>query len=154
MRKSEWFLGLIYLTVLAVLPLAAHWARSGAGPTCANDGSPIEPLYRVRIVNEGREVVFCCIRCAESWIRKEKATPSAVYVTDESSGEEIAASSAHYVRGLLAINRTTGNRVHAFRTASDAEKQARLAGGHVLEAAERPFTSGACPDCEKCCEPR
>src|SRR5437868_12647120 len=102
MRKSEWIVGLVYLGVLTLLPLAGHWARRGAARTCAHDGGRIEPRYRVRVVDEqGRDFEFCCIHCADAWLRNEAATPRAVYVTDETSGEEVEPSSAYFVRSLL-----------------------------------------------------
>jgi hypothetical protein len=143
MRKSEWVIGLVYLGVLAVLPLAGHWARRGADRSCAYDGGKIEPVYRVRIVDgQGRDFEFCCIRCAERWLGREKSAPRAVHVTDEVSGEVVEASRAFFVRSLVVTNAMTGNRVHAFRTARDAENHARASRGRLLDDAERPF--GCC----------
>ncbi len=153
MRKPEWIAGLVYLAVLAVLPVAGHWARQGAEPACAHDGGTIEPRYRVRIVDDrGRDFEFCCIHCAEAWLRGEKARPRAVFVTDETSGEEIEARTAHFVRSLLVTNPTTNNRVHAFRNETDAETHARASHGRLLDGSERPFLESAgstCPNCDQ-----
>jgi hypothetical protein len=149
MRKAEWIVGLAYVGVLAVLPLAGQWARGPAGPTCAHDGGRIDSQYRVRIVDEdGRDFEFCSILCAEQWLHRQKTTPRAVWVTDESSGTEIEAASAFFVRSPQPTTRTTLNRVHAFRKKSDAESHARLLGGRLLDASERPF--GGCPCCPEC----
>jgi hypothetical protein len=151
MRKSEWITGLVYLLVLSVLPLAGHWARSGAERTCAHDGGVIRPEYRVRIVDEhGCDVVFCCIHCAEAWLKQQKANPKAVWVTDETSGEEIEAGSAYFVRSMVVTNSSTLNRIHAFRTESDAEEHARNSAGLMLDNAERPFAECECPACPEC----
>lgn len=140
MRKSEWIAGLAYLAVLAALPFVGHWARHDDGPACAYDGSPIEPAYRVRIVDgHGRDVAFCCIRCAEHWLQSARGAVQSIHVTDERSGEEIDAATAHFVRSLVVTSRTTGNRIHAFRTRTDAEEHARTSSGYLLEDAERPF---------------
>ncbi len=151
MRKSEWITGLVYLLVLSVLPVAGHWARSGAARTCANDGGVIQLEYQVRIVDEhGNDVVFCCIHCAESWLKKQTTKPGAVWVTDETTGEEIDADLAHFVRSLVETNPVTHNRIHAFRSGSDAEKHARQYNGEVLAGADRPFSDGECPVCPHC----
>jgi hypothetical protein len=151
MRKPEWIAGLIYLLVLCVLPLAGHWARSGAAQTCANDGGVIRSEYCVRIVDEyGTDVSFCCIHCAESWLKKQPASPKAVWVTDETSGEEISASSAFFVRSLVETNPVTRNRIHAFRSASDAEKHAKECNGELLDGCDKPFSDGECPVCPHC----
>jgi hypothetical protein len=140
MRKSEWVAGLVYLAVLVALPLAGHWARRGARPTCAHDGGKIELPYRVRIVDDrGRDFEFCCIRCAELWLRGEKKKPRAVFVANETDGDEIDASAAYFVRSLVVTNPTTNNRIHAFRKESDAETHARTCRGRLLDASERPF---------------
>jgi hypothetical protein len=159
MRKSEWITGLAYLLVLAVLPVAGHWARSGAARTCAYDGGAIEPRYRVRIVDEhGRDVLFCCIHCAGAWSKRQETKPKAVWVTDETSGEEIEAESAFFVRSLVMTNPTTRDRIHAFRDESDAREHAERFHGQVLDAAERPFAEccccPACPQCTKSANPR
>jgi hypothetical protein len=139
MRKSEWIAGLVYLLVLAVLALAGSWARRSTEHFCAQDGVRIEPAYRVRILtDQDRDLEFCCIHCAELWLRHEPA-PRTLLVTDEISGAEIDAGAAYFVRSLVVTNPTTGNRIHAFRWLADAEEHARTSQGKVLEASERPF---------------
>jgi hypothetical protein len=150
MRQTEWLAGLVYLLVLGVLPLVGHWARSGAERTCAHDGEVIKPLYRVRVVDDhGRDVVFCCIHCAEAWLQRESTPPKAIWVTDETTGDEIEAASAYFVRSAVVTNPTTLNRIHVFRAESDAEEHARACNGRVLDAAERPFADCECPECAR-----
>jgi hypothetical protein len=132
--------GLVYLGVLAVLPVAGHWLRRDDGPFCAHDGGKIDARYRVRVVDTaGRDHEFCCIKCAEAWLAHEES-PRAVFVTDEVTGQEVEAPSAFFVRGTAATSRVTGNRVHAFRSERDAEEHARL-GGRLLTGSERPFSN-------------
>jgi hypothetical protein len=151
LRKTEWIAGLAYLLALGALPLAGHWSRSGAARTCANDGGVIKREYRVRIVDErGTDVLFCCIHCADSWLRKETAKPKAIWVTDETSGEEINANSAFFVRSLVETNPVTHNRIHAFHSTSDAEKHAQECNGEVLDGSDKPFSDGECPVCPHC----
>lgn len=142
MRKSEWCLGLTYLAVLAALAAWGPLARRGAEPTCAYDGGPIDPLYRVRIVSHERDHSFCCISCAEAWLRTTTSPPQTVLVTDEASGEPIDAQAAHFVRSVVITHPATGNRIHTFRNPRDAEDHARAFRGTLLDHAERPF--GCC----------
>ena len=139
MRRSERIFGWTFIGILVLLAAVGHWARRGAERTCAYDGGKIEPLYRVRFVSEEGDREFCCLRCAELWLRGDKVGPRSVTVTDEASGTEINAAAAHYVRSLVVTNRTTGNRIHAFMNEHDAAEHARSVGGRLLQADERPF---------------
>jgi hypothetical protein len=140
MAKSEWITGFLYVAVLALLPFVGHWARRDAGQTCAFDGSPIEPIYRVQVVDaKGQDRVFCCIGCAQTWLRRQPHAPRFVLVIDEISGTTLDARAAVFVRSLVVTNRVTGNRIHAFRRENDAAEHARAMGGRVLDAAETPL---------------
>ena len=83
--------------------------------------------------------LFCCVRCAEIWLRGQPSPPRAVLVTDEESGEELDASAAWYVRSSVVTTPATGNRVHVFRSRADAERHADAYGGTVLARSEAPF---------------
>jgi hypothetical protein len=140
MAKSEWTVGLIYVGVLALLPVLGYWARRDPRPTCAHNGCKIEPLYRVRVIDaDGRDRAFCCIGCAQAWLRRQSQPPRNIRVTDENSGAEVDAAAATFVRSLVVTNRITGNRIHAFANRSDAESHAQSLGGRILDAAEKPF---------------
>src|SRR4051812_42056978 len=99
---------LAVLVVVVVLALAGTWARRNFAGRCALDGGEIDSLYRVRVVDEhGRSHLFCCIRCAETWLAARGGRPRAVYVTDEASGREITADRAWYVRSSVVTRATT-----------------------------------------------
>jgi hypothetical protein len=105
----------------------------------------------------GDDVLFCCIHCAEAWVKQQTTRPKAVWVTDESSGEEIEATSAYFVRSRVETNPVTRNRIHAFRAESDAEKHARECNGLMLDGPDRPFhecTTPRCPECNKLLNPQ
>jgi hypothetical protein len=103
---------------------------------------PLEPLYRVRIVdNAGQSHEFCCIRCAEIWLQHQAGGSAAVFVTDEASGDEIEAGSATFLRSRVVTMPATGNRTHAYRNRADAEKHAARWQGTILTPPERPFAS-------------
>jgi hypothetical protein len=151
MRRTEWLAGVAYLLALTALSLMGHWTRSSAERTCAHDGEVINPLYRVRIVDDhGRDNVFCCIHCAQSWLQHQSTPLRAIWVTDETSGEEIEAASASFVRSAVLTNPSTLNRIHVFRSPSDAEEHARACNGRLLDATETPFPDGECPACPEC----
>jgi hypothetical protein len=73
------------------------------------------------------------------WQSEHRVLPQAIYVTDESSGQEIDVRSAYFVRSRVAVPPSKGNRIHAFGRRKDAEKHACDFGGRLLEPAETPF---------------
>lgn len=143
--RSSWLVA--GFVVLVGLPLMCHWARISPGERCALDGIDIEPLYRVRIVEDNGQVrEFCCIRCAENWLARKHAvsvrsTARSVWVTDEVSGTELDAAKAVFVRSQVVTNHSTGNRIHAFRSRDDAVRHAEYHNGTVLAGGDRPFSA-------------
>jgi hypothetical protein len=130
------------LTLVAGLPLAGKWLRRHRSSRCALDGLTIEPLYRVRVVEQGESHSFCCVRCAAGWLARRGRQPDAVLVTDETSGAELDARSVFFVHSPVVTNPITGNRVHAFASRAEAEEHARGFGGVVLTGPDRPFGRG------------
>jgi hypothetical protein len=138
--RSRPLLLLAGLVVIVGLPLAGKWVRRQPEPRCALNGLKVEPLYGVRVVDRaGGSLRFCCVRCARRWLARQGGSPEAVYVTDETGGEEIDSRSATFVQSPVATNPITGNRVHAFRDRAAAEEHIRAFGGWVLTGADRPF---------------
>ena len=128
------------LLVVVGLPLAGKWVRGRQGPRCEFDGLPIEPLYRVRVVDRaGHSHSLCGIRCVNLWLARQEAPPDRIYVIDEASGQEMDARSAFFVWSGVVTNPITRNRVHAFREKAAAEEHARSFHGQVLTDDERPF---------------
>jgi len=137
---SNWKIALIGLLAISGLAIVGVSLRRGASRGCALDGAPINPLLRVRAVDRvGQSFEFCCIRCAEIWLRSQHEAPRQVFVTDEVSGLEIDAGKAYFVRSQVATNAATGNRVHTFEREEDAERHANAYGGSILPMAEHPF---------------
>jgi hypothetical protein len=102
---------------------------------------PLVAWYRVRIVDDRQQNhAFCSVRCAEMWLQGKNMPMAEIFVTDESSGEEMLADTAHFVRSLVLTTRVSGNRVHVFRDRADAENHASHWRGTILEDAQRPFT--------------
>lgn len=135
---SRWLL--LGLALSAGLPLVAHWARRDRPAGCALDGVPIEALYRVRVLDrDGHAHDFCGPRCARLWLKRHARPVRAVRVTDETTGAEVDAGAAWYVRSAVATARAVGARVHVFARRADAERHAATFAGTVLEGDERPL---------------
>lgn len=138
-RKNLLYVALGIMLVVGV-PLAGKWLQPHSGERCALDGVAIEPLYRVRLVDQaGKDYPFCCIQCATVWLAQQPTRPRAVFVTDEITGNEIPASEAYFVRSLVVTMPATGNSIHVFKTMADAQRHADAGGGSILTGAERPF---------------
>ena len=138
--NSWWLSGLAGLVIVTVIPVVGHWIRGDREGRCAWDGLEIEPIYQVRIVEKpGVTYQFCCLQCAEFWLKRRGRKPIAIFVTDGASGREIKASNAFYVRSTVATNAVTGDRRHVFRAVEDALKHAKAAHGRQLQGDERPF---------------
>jgi hypothetical protein len=140
-----WRVGLVGLLVVG-LPLLGYWARQHQEPGCALDGAPINPRYRVTVVDgQGRSHEFCCLRCAHLWLARQPAAgpgPAAITVTDETTGQPLDAAEAWYVRSLVVTNPATGNRIHVFGSRAAAESHAANSFGTVLTGEETPFQNG------------
>jgi len=138
--KSWWLSGLAGLVIVTAIPVVGHLIRGDREGRCAWDGLKIEPIYQVRIVEKpGITDQFCCLQCAEFWLERRGRKPIDIFVTDESSGMEIEASDAFYVRSAVATNPVTGDHRHVFRAFEDAKKHAESAHGRQLLGDERPF---------------
>lgn len=130
---------MLLLVIVASVTLLGVESRRGGPSRCALDGIAIDPVYRVRIVEgNGRERVFCCVRCAQLWLAHADSS-SRFFVTDESRGEEIPADEAWFVRSSVITQNSTRNRIHCFKYRADAERHAAAARGRVLSGNERPF---------------
>ncbi|HEV3344891.1 MAG TPA: nitrous oxide reductase accessory protein NosL [Pirellulales bacterium] len=140
MGKRFWWASTLVAVSAVLLPWFGTWSRRQKLPQCALDGIAIVPIYAVEVVDADRQKhCFCCLRCAEYWLAQEPSPPSAVYVTDEVSGQPIDASEAFFVRSPVVTNPVTGNRIHAFEKHSDADDHAAQFRGRLLTAGERPF---------------
>jgi hypothetical protein len=140
MRTSRWGIVLAVLVVAVGLAVLGTSIRRRLPGRCALDGDRIEPLYRVRVVDEaGVSQEFCCIRCAQLWLKSRRGQPVVIYVTDEASGQEIDGQGAFYVRSSVVTKATTGNRIHAFGDQEEAERHAAAARGRILNGQDRPF---------------
>jgi hypothetical protein len=131
--KRLFYVVLLGLCLTVALPVVGTWARRQSGERCALDGAAVDPAYRVRVLDDaGRDKSFCCVVCAELWLKHAGPEPVLIRVTDESSGEEIDARDAVFVRSSVVTRAATGNRVHTFRQLQHAERHVHQFGGAVL----------------------
>lgn len=138
-KRVRWVWLLLASICAAAVPIVAQVLR-GTSPTgCALDGSAIIPIYRVRIQKGDRQFVFCCIRCAQLWARRQSDALDRVLVVDEATGVEIDAVAAIFVHSSVVTTPAAQNRIHAFRLRSDAEEHVAIFGGRLLTGDECPF---------------
>jgi hypothetical protein len=139
-RTSTWLQMVAGLLVIVGLPLLGAWARHTRAMQCSYDGAVIVPLYQVHIVDDrGRAREFCCIECARLWLNRDDAHARTILVTDETTGQAIAAQSAWFVRSRVITVPHTRNRIHAFQAKADAVRHADSASGAILAGADKPF---------------
>jgi hypothetical protein len=128
------------LAAVAALPVVAQKARGGEGPRCELDGAAVDGSTRARIVDDQtRTHVFCCIDCARKWLAASRRTPLEFTVLDETTGAEMAADQAWFVRSPVVSCAASGSHLHAFALESDARRHVTAFGGLVLSRDERPF---------------
>jgi hypothetical protein len=139
-HRTFWVVTVLGVAAVAALAGASQWLRTRPADACALDGSRIDPIYRIQIIDgRGATHAFCCVACARLWLDRQDTPPRSVLVTDESSGELFDARTAYYVRSRVVTRPTTGNCVHVFRNRTDAERHAEQFGGVVLPESEAPF---------------
>jgi hypothetical protein len=129
------------LALVCALPFALKPLRGGGADRCALDGVAIDPRYAVRLSDEPTGVSrrFCCPTCAEVWIARDPATRRSAFVTDESTGAEIDARDAWFVRSRVVAVPATDSRVHSFAIEAAAKRHADEFRGTLLEGDERPL---------------
>ena len=130
----------IALACVAALPLIARSLRADAGDRCALDSVAIDARDRVRLVDaSGTNRSFCCVDCAQLWAGEPGRAPREVFVTDETSGAELPACAAWFVRSTVEACAATRCRIHVFGHESDARRHAAAFDGLVLEGEARPL---------------
>jgi hypothetical protein len=128
------------LIAVVGLPLVGHWMRRQGAAGCALDGVSITPLYQVTIHDANNQAhSFCCVHCAQLWLRRQARQPKSITVTDEISGRDVDSAAAFFVRSIVVTNRASGNRVHLFQDRTEAEQHAQSFHGTLLTESERPF---------------
>lgn len=131
----------VSLILAVALPVLRRQTQGTEQGYCALDGMRVTPETRVGVkLESGKRVEFCSIRCAEWWLQATGAKPVQVRVTDETTGEEMDASEATFVRSEVVIHPWSHERRHVFRLRQDAENHASTFRGRILEGENIPFS--------------
>jgi hypothetical protein len=131
MRRQYFIIGLIIASGLSAL-VVFFQQRQGVS-RCSLDGSLIQPLYGVEII-QGAESSrrFCCVLNAQIWLARNSKPVSSIWVTDEITGEKIRAEEAFYVSSTVITTTHTRNRIHVFAKKEAAQIHARQFNGKLV----------------------
>lgn len=140
MRGARWAVAFA-LAACAALPFVVPAHPGDGALRCDRDGVEVGAVVRVVVPEAGAAPrrTFCSFRCADDWIARLVAAPATARVVDESTGEELDARDAWFVRSTVPTSRATGECIHTFRSAADARAHVAAYGGFVLEGEERPL---------------
>jgi len=137
MRRLPFIGALVIAT--AICALVAHSRHVQTSARCSLDGSKIERLYEVTIIQKDRSTSkFSCVLSAQIWLRENSDQIFSIQVTDEITGQKIAAKDAYYVRSELITIPHTGNKIHVFARKAEAELHARQFKGKLVK---EPFST-------------
>lgn len=137
---------LVTAAISLMIPLIGHMLRSDRQQRCALDGAVLVPSYSVTLqVASGQTPTFCCISCAEEWRRRSADRTLKATCADEVTGAPLDCGLAVFARSGMVTQATTGNRIHTFARRADALGHVKLAGGSILEGAERPLQLRSTP---------
>ena len=101
---------------------------------CSLDGSQIQPLYEVSIIQKDKvSRQFSCVISTQIWLRENGEQVSSILVTDEVTGEKIRAEHAFYVASEVITTPHTGNKIHVFAKRSTARLHARQFKGKLVK---------------------
>ncbi len=129
----------LWAALPAITVVGIQW-RGSRENVCDWDGLPLDATYKVRVLDtQDSQHEFCCVQCAIFWLGEQQGNSFRIFVTDESSCEELLATKAYYVRSTAITNEVNGNRYHVFKKESDAIRHAASARGQVLEVTSFPF---------------
>jgi hypothetical protein len=116
---------------LSVLVVALK--NPSSSTRCSLDGSRIDPFYEVNIFGEkGTLYSFSCVLSARIWLMGNSERASAIWVTDEVTGEKIRAELAYYVESDIMTTPHVRNRIHVFAQKAVADSHARHFSGAVV----------------------
>ncbi len=101
---------------------------------CSLDGSEIQPLYEVIIVQKNRlSISFAGLLSARIWLRENSEHASSILVTDETTGGKIRAEDAFYVLSEVVTTPYTGNKIHVFAKKTRARSHATQFKGKLVK---------------------
>lgn len=138
MRQSPFICAFIIAAIIA-----AHGAisKNPHSPTrCCLDGSRIEPIYEVIIIQKDKSSSkFLCVLSAQIWLKENSEQVSSIRVTDEITGEKIVAEDAYYVVSEVITSPYTGNKIHVFAQKTAAKLHAWQFNGKLVKNPLRAY---------------
>jgi hypothetical protein len=120
---------LVWFCALSLFAVLSRGQVRGARPDrCSLDGTAIEPIHRVDLMQGGDPVAsFCSLACALAW----PAVPAGSWwqLRDEVSGRPIDASRAWFVESRVVTVATRRERIHVFLEPTEAMNHCVQFGG-------------------------
>ena len=131
MRRKYFIIGLMMAAGLSAL--VAFVQQRHREFRCSLDGSLIQPLYGVEIIQANTlSRRFCCVLNAHIWLARNRNQVSSIWVTDETTGEKVRAEEAFYVSSRVITTPHTKNRIHVFAKEEEARIHARQFNGKLV----------------------
>jgi hypothetical protein len=126
---------LIAISFIAIFTASwvLHFQHRNRPSGCSLDGSQIQPLYEVTIIDEDKVPrSFSCVLTARIWVDENREQIASILVTDEATGRKIKAEDAFFVVSTVVTTRYTGNRIHVFAHKSRATSHAVQFNGRLI----------------------
>ena len=124
----------VLIVGVCIFSLVVSFRHGNHRSGCSLDGSEIERMYEVVIIQKDRlSRSFGCVLSARIWFRENDEQVSSVLVTDESTGEKIRAEDAFYVVSDVVTTPYTGNRIHVFAEKTRAISHATQFKGRLIK---------------------
>ena len=128
---------LLFMGTFIIATCTVNWAlyfQHGNRPSgCSLDGSRIQPLYEVIIIEKDKlPRSFSCVITARIWFSENSDQVSSILVTDEATAKKIKAEDAFYAVSEVVTTPYTGNRIHVFAQKSGATSHAMQFDGKLI----------------------
>ena len=135
-----------FVAILLLSIASRMHVLEGAAGRCRLDGAGFEPLRIVELMDHGAVLAsFCSYGCAHAW----PDAPAGAHwrVRDEVSGAPVDAEVVLFVQSRVPSVAARGERIHAFREATEAMNHCEQFGGVRIAnpLARRPAADAAHP---------
>jgi hypothetical protein len=132
MRRLYFIGAFIIAASISILVITTRYSYPSL--RCSLDGSQIQPLYEVKIIQKDKSSrKFSCVISTQIWLRENSEQVSSILVTDEVTGEKIKAEQAFYVVSEVITTPHTGNKIHVFAQRSTARLHVRQFKGKLVK---------------------
>jgi hypothetical protein len=135
-----------FVAILVLSFASRMHVLEGTAGRCRLDGAQIEPLRIVELMDHGAVLAsFCSYGCARAW--PDVPAGASWRVRDEVSGAPVDAEVVLFVQSRVPSVAARGERIHAFREATEAMNHCEQFGGVRIAnpLAKRPAADAATP---------